>query len=82
MTKSIPVNGTIVNSIDNLDNFFGFCKVEVTCPPSIERPLLPLKYQGKTIFPTGKWVGVYFSEELKAVKNLIPLPPGGTNLNC
>lgn len=24
--------------------------------------------KGKTIFPTGKWIGTYFSEELKAVK--------------
>lgn len=82
MTKSIPVNGTIVNSIDNLDNFFGFCKVEVTLPYTVERPLLPVKHGGKTIFPTGKWVGVYFSEELKAVKKYIPFPPGGMNLNC
>ena len=29
--------------------------------------MLPFKYQGKTIFPTGCWVGTYFSEELKAV---------------
>nr|YP_004376378.1 hyp16 [Moniliophthora roreri]ADO51599.1 hyp16 [Moniliophthora roreri] len=32
-------------------------------------PLLPYKYQGKTIFPKGKWIGVYFSEELKVVQN-------------
>lgn len=51
----------------NLDNFFGFLEVEVTCPKNLVIPLLPFKYQGKTIFPTGKWVGTYFSEELKAV---------------
>ena len=50
-----------------LDNFFGFLEVEVTAPKNLVIPLLPLKYQGKTIFPTGKWVGTYFSEELKAV---------------
>jgi hypothetical protein len=50
-----------------LDNFFGFLKVEVTAPKDLIIPLLPLKFQGKTIFPTGKWVGTYFSEELKAV---------------
>lgn len=51
----------------SLDNFFGFLEVEVTCPKNLVIPLLPLKYQGKTIFPTGTWVGTYFSEELKAV---------------
>ena len=26
-----------------------------------------VKYKGKTIYPTGKWNGTYFSEEIKAV---------------
>jgi hypothetical protein len=38
----------------NLKNFFGFLKVEVTCPKDIKVPVLPCKHQGKTIFPTGK----------------------------
>jgi hypothetical protein len=37
----------------NLDNFFGFLKVEVSCPKNIKVPILPHKYNGKTIFPTG-----------------------------
>ena len=36
----------------------------------MERPVLPFKYEGKTIYPTGNWIGVYFSEELKAVQML------------
>jgi hypothetical protein len=51
----------------NLNKFFGFLKVEVTCPKSIKVPVLPVKYNGKTIFPTGTWIATYFSEELKAV---------------
>jgi len=54
----------------NLDLFFGFLEVEVTCPKNIKIPVLPHKYNGKTIYPTGSWVGVYFSEELKAVVKL------------
>lgn len=54
----------------NLMNFFGFCEVEVTCPDSIKRPVLPVKYKGKTIYPTGTWTGIYFSEELKDVIKL------------
>jgi hypothetical protein len=52
-----------------LDNFFGFCLAEITTPTNILKPLLPYKYKGKTIFPTGSFIGVYFSEELKAVKS-------------
>jgi hypothetical protein len=55
-----------------LDDFFGFIKVEVTCPTSVLRPLLPYRINGRTIFPNGKWIATYFSEEIKAVlpKNL------------
>jgi hypothetical protein len=52
----------------NLDNFVGFCLCEVTTPKNINKPLLPYKFKGKTIFPRGTFMGVYFSEELKAVK--------------
>ena len=62
------VNGSDIN----LDTFFGFVDVKVTLPSTIERPLLPTKDGGRTIFPTGSWSGVYFSEELKAVKKYIP----------
>lgn len=51
----------------NLNSFFGFLKVEVNSSKDIKIPLLPCKYKGKTIYPTGSWTGVYFSEELKAV---------------
>jgi hypothetical protein len=51
----------------DLNNFFGFCLAEIYCPKDIKIPLLPFRYKNKTIFPTGKWIGVYFSEELKAV---------------
>jgi DNA polymerase type B, organellar and viral len=37
----------------NLNNFFGFLKVEVNSSRDIPIPLLPCKYQGKTIYPTG-----------------------------
>ena len=54
----------------NLNQFFGFLEVEVTCPKNIKVPVLPHKYNNTTIYPTGSWVGVYFSEELKAVAKL------------
>ena len=54
----------------DLDNFFGFMKVEVTCPSHIKRPLLPVKHNGRTIYPTGTWIATYFSEEIKEVLKL------------
>jgi len=54
----------------NLESFFGFIEVEVTCPINMLKPVLPFKVEGKTIYPVGTWTGIYFSEELKAVKSL------------
>jgi hypothetical protein len=53
----------------DLNNFFGFCLAEIECPENIIRPLLIYKDNGRAIHLTGKWIGVYFSEELKAVSN-------------
>jgi hypothetical protein len=50
-----------------LEDFFGYCLVEVQCPQNIKIPLLPYKYNDKIIFPKGNWIGTYFSEELKEV---------------
>nr|YP_010254605.1 DNA polymerase [Ganoderma sichuanense]QUA00738.1 DNA polymerase [Ganoderma sichuanense] len=55
---------------EGLGNFFGFLEVDVECPRDIIRPVLPTEDKGRTLFPTGKFTGVYFSEEIKAV---IPL---------
>jgi len=53
-----------------LSNFFGFVLAEVNIPKTFT-PLLPYKSKdGKTIFPTGVVVGIYFSEELKALEKL------------
>lgn len=52
----------------NFNNFFGYCLAEITTPKNLLKPLLPYKHEDKTIFPTGTWIGVYFSEELKAVQ--------------
>jgi len=51
-----------------LINFFGFCKVEIITPKNLIYPLLPYRKDGLTIHPTGKFTGIYFSEELKIVE--------------
>ena len=54
----------------DLREFFDFVKVCVICPKNVQRPMLPCRFEGKTIFPTGVWIGTYFSEEIKAVMDL------------
>jgi DNA polymerase type B, organellar and viral len=73
MKNPMPLNLIKVHKNMNnvkLEDFFGFIEVEVLCPIDMLRPVLPFKYEGKTIYPTGNWIGVYFSEELKAVQML------------
>nr|GEZ71687.1 DNA polymerase-like [Tanacetum cinerariifolium] len=56
---------------EHLDTMLGFVLSYVECPTDIKRPFLP--YHGATgtlIFPTGKFSGVYYTEELKYAKNL------------
>ena len=45
----------------NLNTFFGFLHLDIECPDSISKPILPFKYKGKTIFPRGIWTSTYFS---------------------
>lgn len=71
MCKPIPHELLkIIKKEINIDKFFGFIKCEVICPESVNRPILPVKYEGKTIYLYGKWIGTYFSEELKEVIKL------------
>jgi DNA polymerase type B, organellar and viral len=74
MLQPMPYNLISPNLIDltnrSLDSFFGFCKATIHCPTDMLRPVLPYHSNGKTIYPTGVWTGVYFSEELKAVVKL------------
>lgn len=49
----------------SLNSVFGFFLAEIITPEDIKHPLLPYKKDGETIYPLGKFKGVYFSEELK-----------------
>lgn len=54
-----------------LDDLFGYIEAYIHCPSSIKRPFLPIMRDDKTLlFPTGKWVGTYYSEELKYAATL------------
>lgn len=54
---------------------YGFFYVEVTCPDNLKHPILPVKFkfpdgETRSIYPTGTWKGVYYSEELKNASKL------------
>lgn len=55
----------------DLDSIFGFIEAYVVCPKTIKKPFLPYRDKNNTlIFPTGEFVGVYYSEELKYARGL------------
>lgn len=49
-----------------IEELFGFIEAYIMCPNSINKPFLPEENnQKQLLFPTGKFTGVYFSEELE-----------------
>ncbi|KAG2481366.1 hypothetical protein PVAP13_J672500 [Panicum virgatum] len=54
-----------------LKDMFGFIKAFVIAPAGMHKPFLPYKQKdGTLIFPTGRFIGVYFSEELKYAESI------------
>ncbi|GJY06607.1 DNA polymerase-like protein [Tanacetum coccineum] len=50
----------------DIDSMLGFIEAYVVCPKTINKPFLPYRSKtGTLIFPTGEFIGVYYSEELK-----------------
>jgi len=68
MTKPMPVGKPLYSKLKDLSKIFGFVKANITMP-DMYYPVLPCRVvvdgEEKLIFPTGKWTGWYFSEELK-----------------
>lgn len=59
----------------DLNSLFGFIEAYVVCPKTIKRPFIPYRDKNQTlIFPTGEFIGVYYSEELKYGR--VTLSPG------
>ena len=70
MPGGVPVWHGNLDGMD-LDSMFGFIEAYVVCPKTIKRPFLPYRDKNNTlIFPTGEFVGVYYSEELKYARGL------------
>ena len=65
MPSGSPVWKNHLSGLD-LSDLYGFIEAYIVCPDSIDRPFLPYKdKKGTLVFPTGKFTGIYFSEELK-----------------
>ena len=70
MPSGVPVWCNNLEKQD-LNNLYGFIEAYVVCPSNIIRPFLPYRDNNKTLlFPTGNFVGVYYSEELKYARDL------------
>jgi len=71
MPGGVPVWHSNLESME-LDTMFGFIEAYVECPKTIKRPFLPYrdKKSGTLIFPTGTFIGVYYSEELKYARDI------------
>ena len=56
----------------DIDSLYGYFEAHIVCPKTITRPFLPYRDEkSKTIvFPTGEFVGVYYSEELKYARDI------------
>lgn len=68
MLKAMPfklLKTFIPNSKFKLNDFFGFCKVEITISNKCKKILIPHRVNDKVIYSSGTFIGVYFSEELK-----------------
>ncbi len=68
MLKDMPVGNPIYSTSKILNDYFGFVKVEITAK-NVQRSCLPIRNDnGNLSYPTtGKWIGMYFSEELKSI---------------
>lgn len=54
-----------------LDDVCGFVLAHVECPRTMDKPYLPYRTERNTlIYPTGEWLAVYYSEELKFARTL------------
>lgn len=73
MREPLPCGskGTWATSYDfNDPRIVGFCQAWVRCPANLHIPLLPIRHQGKLIFPRGTFKGIWFSAELKKAMEL------------
>ena len=69
MCNSIPLEylGESTGIHAKLEEVFGFAEARIITPDDIAIPLLPFKNDNETLHPLGSWIGIYFTEELKAV---------------
>lgn len=69
MLNDMPLNylGEFSGNKYKLEDIFGFIDCIIETPKDIKYPLLIYNDNSKNIHPTGKWKGIYFSEEIKAV---------------
>ena len=70
MNNPMPVGQPFYVLNPKLNDFYGFCKASVEVPASLNNPPLFTSRNGKTIAPSGKFTGYFYSESLKYAESL------------
>jgi hypothetical protein len=52
-----------------LDGMYGMAEAEVEAPLDMVFPLLPVRIEGKLVFPVGRWKAIYTVLELRAARD-------------
>jgi len=61
---------TYKNTDFYINNYTGMSKIDIFCPIDMQIPLLPVRNEGKLIFPTGNLTGWYCHVEIKRAIDL------------
>jgi len=73
MLKEFPDPNTLrtnkLNRLDDIKNYEGMSNVTIHCP-KMKYPLLPIRFEGKLIFPYGTFKGYYTHVELRKALSL------------
>jgi dsRNA-specific ribonuclease len=69
--NKMPIGNIVYTTEKDLDKIFGCVYATIKTTKNLKIPPLPYKtVDGRLITPNGTWSGMYFSEELKQVKDL------------
>lgn len=74
MQEELPLPQSVkkidIPTSENINNYEGVSEITIICPSNLDKPVLPVRYEGKLLFPTGKIKGVYNHNEIRKALEL------------